>query len=318
MDYTNAIIFLMKEFAFQWHLTNLCNLRCRHCYQDDFTDKDDLPGNVIKDIIKKISDELYDYDIQINLTGGEPFLRADLFELMECLEGTVNITGYNIITNGLVIKEDDIKKLNQMSKLKEVKMSLEHSNPIINDRIRGRNAFERCMANFDVLKRNLNKKIVLMYTVAGYNYRDIVNFGQGESGLLDFAEEAGADAVILERFIPLGRGKLLMGHYLSEEEWREVIKGVIIFAGLNIDDKELRGYRAFYIGLGHAIDVLGAVCNIGEGTMALMPNGDIYPCRRLPRKIGNILRNNIRDVMPLSASLKNEGLCSALKYAVSS
>lgn len=307
----------MKEFAFQWHLTHLCNLRCRHCYQDDFTEKDDLSTKVIQDIINKISSELSDYEIQINLTGGEPFLREDIFEIMEYVDRIENITGYNIITNGLVIKEDYIEKMNQMCKLKEIKISLEHSNSIINDRVRGKNSFDRCIANFSILKRMLKKKIVLMYTVAKYNYRDIVNFRQGESGLLDFAEEVEADAVILERFIPLGRGKLLMEHCLNEEEWREVIKGIIIFAGLNIDEKELIDYRAFYIELGNAINVRGAVCNIGEGTMALMPNGDIYPCRRLPKKIGNILHNNIREIMPLSASLKDEKSCSALKCAVS-
>ncbi len=55
----------MKEFAFQWHITNICNLRCKHCYQEDFNDIDSNSVNDVQQIIKRISNELSYYGIRI-------------------------------------------------------------------------------------------------------------------------------------------------------------------------------------------------------------------------------------------------------------
>jgi len=30
------------EFGFQWHITNRCNLRCSHCYQEDYSGSNEL------------------------------------------------------------------------------------------------------------------------------------------------------------------------------------------------------------------------------------------------------------------------------------
>ena len=46
---------LMKDpFYIQWHITNFCNLRCKHCYQDDFSKKSDLDGAGLKAISDNI------------------------------------------------------------------------------------------------------------------------------------------------------------------------------------------------------------------------------------------------------------------------
>jgi len=72
----------IERFGFQWHITNLCNLRCKHCYQMDFSRKDDLDIFTLIKIAKIISDSLSDKFISINITGGEPFFRKDLFDLL--------------------------------------------------------------------------------------------------------------------------------------------------------------------------------------------------------------------------------------------
>ncbi len=239
----------------------------------------------------------------------------NLFKVLCCLEETRNIISYNIITNGLLIKRDDIDRLNELRKLEEIKLSLEHSNPIINDNIRGKGSFEKCMEVYEMLRRYFSKRIVFMYTLAGYNYRDLVNFKKGEHGLLDFAESRGVDAVILERFIPLGRGKLLANYCLDELQWKEVIKQIMIFAGLDMDVEELNIYKAFYIELSKSIEVRGAYCNIGEDTMALMPNGDVYPCRRLPIKASNIMEEDLNKIMIKMKTYRDEAGCAALRYA---
>jgi len=262
----------------------------------------------------KIADELYDWGININLTGGEPFLREDIFEIMLYLEQTDNVVSYNVITNGVAIRREDMERMNLLEKLIEVKLSIEHSDAEINDRIRGKGSFAKLMEKYNLLRELCRKKLVFMYTLAEYNYKDIVS--ENRMGLLDFAAVKGADAVILERFVPLGRGKELKQSCLDEVQWEAVIKAVVDYAGLEMEVDELKDYRAFYIELGDTIEVKGALCNLGEMTMALMPNGDIYPCRRLPIKIGNIFTDRIIDLMPKIDLLKDKQGCTALRHSL--
>jgi len=74
-------------FYIQWHITNLCNLRCRHCYQDDFSRKDDLDWPELKAICDNILNTLkvWGRTACIHLTGGEPLLKPELFLLLDYL-----------------------------------------------------------------------------------------------------------------------------------------------------------------------------------------------------------------------------------------
>ncbi|HEX7320878.1 MAG TPA: radical SAM protein [bacterium] len=295
----------MKEFGFQWHITNLCNLRCRHCYQSDFTDDDDLSTDINKHIIKVISGHLTDQAISVNVTGGEPLLRPDIFDIFDQLDDTVNFKEYNIITNAIPLNEKKIKRLETCTKLRQVKISLECSDSELNDKIRGKGSFKKIMFNFELLKKLSTKQKVLMFTLGSYNYRST-------PAMLDFSEKVGADAVILERFVPQGQGEAMKEHFLKKEEWHDVINAVITFAGLDAHPNDLIMYRAFYIDLNKNKDVHGAFCNLGDESMALMPNADVYPCRRTPVKIGNILSDDFGDIL-IRLKLLRESFDKSLK-----
>ena len=299
----------MAEFGFQWHITNLCNLRCRHCYQNDFTDNDDLDTEINRRIVNIISENLSDRQISINITGGEPLLRQDIFAILDCLDEIGNVREYNIITNALPLNEKKVKRLETCTKLKQIKISLECSDSALNDSIRGKGSFKKIMSNFERLKEFSTKQKVLMFTLGSYNYKHLLvhphlnpppsRGREGWGGMLAFSEKAGADAVIIERFVPLGQGIELKEHFLKKEEWLRVVEDIIEFCDLNIAPEELLPYKAFYIELrqGHHREVHGALCNLGEESMALMPNGDIFPCRRTPVKIGNILSDDFNDIL---------------------
>ena len=50
----------MQKFVLQWHITHKCNLRCKHCYQEDYScdlDLDNLEAAPIKFQVKKREDE---------------------------------------------------------------------------------------------------------------------------------------------------------------------------------------------------------------------------------------------------------------------
>jgi MoaA/NifB/PqqE/SkfB family radical SAM enzyme len=77
------------DFLIQWHLTERCNLSCSHCYQEG-TKTGELTLPDIKETVTEISEmfsawtERYGVAVSpsFNITGGEPFLRKDLFDIL--------------------------------------------------------------------------------------------------------------------------------------------------------------------------------------------------------------------------------------------
>ncbi|HQN49403.1 MAG TPA: radical SAM protein, partial [Caldisericia bacterium] len=291
----------MKTFGFQWHITDYCNLRCRHCYQIKFDKSSDLPLEKIKFIVDKISETLKDKKISVNITGGEPFLREDLFDILYYIEKKNNFKEINIITNGTILNGENIKILDKIKKFKYLKLSVESYNKEKNDFIRGKGNLEKVIENIKLFKSLSNKKVIIMITLSMLNYKDLISF-------FEFSKNLKVEGVILERFVPLGRGKGMFDGYLRKDEWKDVIRQIIYFLDLNISAEELINYKAFWINLKNN-RLKGALCNLGDESMAIMPDGTIFPCRRLPISYGNILKDDLEDVLKklkeLKDSLKN-------------
>lgn len=294
----------MRTFGFQWHITNYCNLRCRHCYQDDFTITHDLDAKTMTRIIHTITDALDDHVISVNLTGGEPFLRRDFFEILEMLSLRQNVQEIYIITNGTVISQTVVDQLKTYDKLKGMKISLEGSTPGLNAFIRDHETFEKILGAIKRLTAS-SVPVLLMFTLGSYNYRDAL-------GMLELSRNLGVDAAILERFVPLGRGAALKEQYIKKQEWLMVIKQLINYLDLGISPHDILPYRALWVDFRKEISLQGAECNLGDESMALMPNGDVYPCRRLPIVIGNIVRDEFNTILERLQAYR-EGFNTGLK-----
>ena len=140
----------MKDsFHIQWHITNLCNLRCQHCYQYDFSRENDLDWTGLKRVADNflITIKEWDKTACIHLTGGEPLLKPELFPLLEYLDQNPLIDELGIITKGLLFDQETIKKLSAFPKLKKIKISLDGVDEETNDSIRGRGNFSKVIQN---------------------------------------------------------------------------------------------------------------------------------------------------------------------------
>lgn len=70
-----------KSFYIQWHITERCNLRCKHCYQDNSYINNELDFNSLCNILDSYIKTLKIWKIRgsISITGGEPLIREDFF-----------------------------------------------------------------------------------------------------------------------------------------------------------------------------------------------------------------------------------------------
>ena len=289
---------MKDQFHIQWHITNLCNLRCKHCYQEDFSKKDDLDWGGLKKISDNILGTLNQWNqtATIHLTGGEPLLKQELFSLLKDLDESPAVEELGIITNGLLFNEDVIQRLSKFSKLKKIKVSLDGPDEETNDSIRQENTFNRVIRNISLIKKKSSFEIILMFTVMRRNFRSL-------SAFFKLSQELGADGFIIERFIPWGRGRERMEEVLNKEEWGELIETLSnLFL---IDERNaLLPYQAFQVNFnGEEPELLGAPCVIGKDGLCIMPEGIVFPCRRFPVSIGNLSNDPLKEIWESSSLL---------------
>jgi len=305
------------SFHIQWHITNFCNLRCRHCYQEDFSRARDLDWTGLQRISKNVLTTLQAWDrrTSINLTGGEPLLKPELFLLLDYLNRTPWVEELGLITNGLFLDGKTIEKLSSFPKLKKLKISLDGSKPETNDTIRQKGVFAKVMEAFERIQRQGRFEIVLMFTVMKSNYQDLRSY-------VHLCQDLGVDGMILERFIPWGRGKDILNEVLDKGQWNEIVKMLLGFVSLDRGQNSPLPFQAFQMSFRNGeTELLGAPCVIGTDGLCIMPEGSVYPCRRFPVPIGNLLNHPLDTLWEKSELLQVlrckealEGKCSICEF----
>lgn len=293
---------MSNSFYFQWHITDQCNLRCRHCYQDNFSTKKDLTWPGLKTVCDNIFDALRAWrkNSLITLTGGEPLMKKELIQLLGYLNSSKEVKELNIISNITLLDNNTIKELNKFKKLKRIKFSLEGVTPQVNDSIRGKGTFNKITTNLRLLQAKSNFKIDLMFTLLKNNIKEV-------PGIFSFCKEYRLDGFILERFIPLGQGKLMEKEVLPKEEWRNLVELVLDFCQASCSEEDIINFKAFWIKLPHRNKkpaLLGAPCAVGADGLCIMPNADVFPCRRFNLSVGNLLKQELTDIWQNSEVLK--------------
>jgi len=164
-----------EQFYIQWHVTNLCNLRCKHCYQDDFSKKDDSDWAGLEKVCDNLLDTMREWGKTacIHLTGGEPLLKPDLFRLLAHLDRHPMVKELGIITNGLLVDQEIIRRLSGFAKLKKIKISVDGGDAETNDSIRQMGGFDKVMENLPLIKEAGKFEILFMFTAMKRNFRGL-------------------------------------------------------------------------------------------------------------------------------------------------
>ena len=291
---------MTDSFHIQWHITNLCNLRCRHCYQEDFSTKDDLDWEGLREVSGNILSTLEEWNQRacIHLTGGEPLLKPELFPLLEQLDRKPMVEELGIITNGLLIDQELLRKFSFYPKLRKIKVSLDGADPEINDLIRPRGTFEQVVRNLSLIKKEERFESIVMFTVMKRNYKNLPL-------LLALCQDLGMDGLILERFIPWGRGREMMEEVLDRDEWKRVVETLFTFSSLSVEEDGVFPYQAYQTRFnGGEAELHGAPCVLGRDGLCIMPEGTVYPCRRFPISVGNLLEKSLKEIWEKSEILE--------------
>lgn len=175
-----------QPYKLNFVITNKCNSKCLHCniwrvYKNDSSRfNDELKIDEIEKIFKNLSKNIF----WLAITGGEPFLRDDLIEIIKLAKKNIkSLKILSIPSNGLLTNKI-IDTVNNLKKIKGVIFFLTFSidgPEEIHDKLRGiKGAYKKTMNTYNLLKqivpssRNLN--ILLEVTVSKYNFDYLYNF----------------------------------------------------------------------------------------------------------------------------------------------
>lgn len=302
-----------SEFYFQWHITDGCNLRCKHCYHADYRDEGLTTPELLK-IAAHLSDAVKEWGKigSFSITGGEPFTRRDaVFELLTFFEGRPEIGHIDILSNGTLIDDAVISGLLRFRKLRRIQVSLEGLKET-NDGIRGSGSFSVIT---DKIK-NLSKaglRISVMMTIGRHNKDEVVL-------LAEKLAEFDVEAFVVDRFIPEGQSADLKEWILTSNEIKDVYEKSYEYFNKTLTPRMLL-YRTLFCLINPDDKHIGAMCSVGNNALTIMPNGDVFPCRRLPLKIGNLLENTVYEIWyknPLLWEFRNpgnlKGKCGQCEY----
>lgn len=158
----------------QWVLTSECNLRCKHClYQDsvnNYNSRNDLSHERVIELIDEI-DEMG--IIKVALTGGEIFLREDIFDILTKFKSK-NIA-LTLFTNATLITDEVITKLKAIlnPKVDSLQVSLDGATKETHEKTRGKDTYEKTIQGIKKLIK-AGFSVVVACVATNYNISELL------------------------------------------------------------------------------------------------------------------------------------------------
>lgn len=274
-----------------FELTLRCNAHCFHCGSNCTS----LPGDELtleeyKRILEQVRDDFGTDRLQLCITGGEPLLREDFFEIM----GYAHRLGFKwgMTSNATLITKECACKLAECG-MGTISVSIDGL-PETHDRLRGlKGGYSLAMAGIQNLIDQKAFRAIQVTTV--FNHKNISEI----DALFDIMDGLDIDSWRVINLEPIGRALSRPDLMCTKEDLIRMFEF--------IREKRREGYPleygcTHYLGLEYEVEVREWywLCNAGVYTASIMANGDIAACldiERRPELIqGNIKKDRLRDV----------------------
>ncbi len=281
-------------FTLQWHITHRCNLRCEHCYQEDYTAFAD------RDALREVLDQ-YEAMLRacrfwghINITGGEPLLHPDLFWLLEEARRRQMTTA--VLTNGTLVGLQEARHM-RASGVQYVQISLDGV-PQTHDAIRGKGSFDEAVRGVEALQSQ-GIFTSISFTAQRHNMGEL-------KALAKLCERFGTDRLWFDRVvIPAGEDSEHLS--LTTKEFQKLCQTA---ARLNRRGKVFCGRALQFLSCNEKLIYR---CTAGTSLLALLADGTVMPCRRLPLIAGNVRESDLLTIYRDSPVLRDLRQCGIPK-----
>lgn len=292
----------LQDFFIQLHLTERCNLRCRHCYQTGGRTAELSLAEIIA-VLDEVAEMLaewseaygLEFSPSCNVTGGEPLLREDLFEIIAAM--TARGFAVYLLTNGTLIDAARAQRLAGLG-VKGVQVSLEGPEEV-HEQIRGKGSFAASRLGVSQLLA-AGLTVTLNATLSemnGGHFREMV----------EYANRLGVQRLGFSRLVPSGRGLGLVDRMLTPERLQEIYAEIFAMTPKDLEivtgDPVASRLRSSSGGAELGSVATGG-CAAGLSGLTLLPDGTVTPCRRLAIPLGNVRQDSLREIWANSEVLE--------------
>ncbi|MBS3098117.1 radical SAM protein [Candidatus Woesearchaeota archaeon] len=295
-------------------VTAKCNSRCKMCFNWKNIEESSKKKELSLEEIKKISRNFDNFQY-LTISGGEPFLRDDLVEIIQLFVKNNNVQFVSIPTNALMpgkIREFTERLLKSCPKTSfRVSLSIdgigEH-----HDKIRGvKGNFKKVLESYkklDPLRKKYNHFNLDTSTVFSYYNQDRV---------VDVFKWVNANLKVDNHILGLVRGntKEKIAKNISIKKFEEAAKfveGLTAKKGRRRKDIRLKLLIALKLVMREIIintlkcNRMIIPCTAGKRMVVLTEEGDVYPCELLNMKMGSLREAdyNIKNILNSKNSKK--------------
>ncbi len=310
-----------------WEVTRHCNLRCVHCRSSSELAIQGHPDFSLSEA-KRILDDISSYAKPVVvLSGGEPLLREDVFEIAGY--GTDKGLRMCMATNGMLVTDEIAGKMKD-SGIKMCSLSLDGATAAVHDDFRSvQGAFDGVMRAAEVFRNN-GISFLINSSFTRRNQEEIPK-------VYELAKKIGATAWYMFMIVPTGRGDDLMNELISSEDYENLlnwhydmekqedellVRPTCAPSYYRVLRQRAKGDAAAPERRNLKFSTGGSKgCLAGQLICLIDVDGNVLPCSYFPRPAGNIREQSFRDIWEDSELFHDlrdfksyKGRCGACEY----
>ena len=283
-----------KLYNLFWETTLRCNAKCKHCGSragENLNTQEELTTEEIKNALQSIANKYDAKNILLNITGGEPLVREDLFEVMKFATNF----GYNwgMTTNGILINDNIIQKMKD-TKMSTISISIDGMEKS-HDEFRGvSGSYKKIVENIKKLNKAEFLNCLQVTTVVNK-----ANLNELEE-MYNKMTELNIDSWRVVNMDPIGRANDNYNLLLDNKDYKYLIE--FIAEKRKKSKMDVTYGCSHYLGLKYEKETRRNMffCSTGFTTASILYNGDIFVCPNVERKKeliqGNIKQDDFIDV----------------------
>jgi selenobiotic family peptide radical SAM maturase len=276
-------LLVSPSFTLQWHITQVCDLHCKHCY--DRSDRSPLAYEEAVRVLDDLRAFCRDRNVQgaVSFTGGNPLLHPRFNDIYRAAIDR----NFSTAILGNPAGRERIEEIIAIGMPAFFQVSLEGLREH-NDSIRGKGHFDRILSFLDML-RSLKVSSMVMLTLTSGNMDQVIPL----AGLL----RDRTDVFHFNRLALFGEGANLQ--MADRTRYRRFLEDYLAAAESN----PVMGSKDNLINIllhERGADLFGGCTGYGCGAafnfVTLLADGEVHACRKLPSPIGNVHERSLAEI----------------------